>query len=259
MVEPHTVAPDFEAALADLQAHLPLWWASRDPNSALYGLLAAGGSVLDELAWLFEQPYLDSVLLTASQKGLELNFAFAWGLTHEQLPPTTEQLRAYIWARTEANGSLESLAATLLALLNTPANTTGGAVLTFPAGGEGLTFPENGQGLTMFQFGPGEGPKAGLTFPVNGEGLIFPTLPSSLPSDNLIGNTGETPPGAGPGLTFSQNEFVLIKENTPTAYALEVEVLNWLAFDRGAFKRAVERYQPAESLPAVIREVAVLS
>src|ERR1700727_2320492 len=167
-------APDFEAALHDLQNHLPIWWASREPESALYSILAASGTLLDELAWLFENPFLNSVLTTASEEGLLRNFSFAWGLENEQLPPTTEQLRAYIRACAESDGSLESLVKTLTALLETTINTTGGAVLIFPETGEGLTFPTDGSGLTMFQFGPGEGPKAGLIFPANGEGLHFP-------------------------------------------------------------------------------------
>jgi hypothetical protein len=249
------VAPDFEHSLVDLQNHLPLWWASRNAEAILYQLLAAGGALLDELAWLFENPYLNSVLDTATGEGLLRNFAFAWGLENEQLPPTVEQLRAYIKACAEADGSLESLIRTLTALLETPVNTTGGSVLIFPAGGEGLTFPENGSGLTLYQFAPGEGPKAGLFFPSNGEGLHFPVYPSSLPSDNMIGATGETPPGAGPGLVFSQNGFVAVKPNTPGPYQFEVEVCSWLTFDRKAFQRAIERYEPADCLPAVTREV----
>jgi Putative Ig domain len=256
--EGHTVAPDFEEALVDLQDHLPYWWESRNPESALYSLLSAGGALLDELAWLFEKPFLNSVLDTADEEGLLRNFAYAWGLENEQLPPTTEQLRAYIKACAESDGSLNSLVATLTALLETPVNVTGGPILTFPGGGEGLTFPTNGAGLPLYQFEPGEEPKAALVFPANGEGLHFPVLPSLLPSDNMIGDTGETAPGAGPGLIFSQNGFVAVQPNTPGPYQFTVEVCSWLTFDRKAFQRAVERYEPADCLPAAIREVEVV-
>jgi hypothetical protein len=249
------VAEDFAPALEDLQDHLPTWWESRNPEAVLYQLLQAGGIGLDELAWLFEDPFLDSVLTTATEEGLLRNFAFAWGLANEQLPPTVEQLRAYIEARAKADGSLASLVRTLFALLNTTINTTGGTVLTFPAGGEGFTFPSNGSGLVLYQFTPGAGPSAGLVFPSNGEGLHFPLLSLALPSDNMVGNTGEVTPGAGPGLIFSQNEYILIEPNTPVPYQFVVNVLNWLTFDRKAFARAVERYQPAESLTAIILEV----
>jgi hypothetical protein len=249
------IAPDFAPALEDLQDHLPYWWASREPNSALYSLLAASGVVFDQLAWLWENPYLNSVLDTADGEGLLRNFAFAWGLQSEQLPPTVEQIRSYIKACAESDGSLESLLNTLTALLETSINTTGGAVLTFPSGGEGFTFPANGEGLKLYQFAPGDEPTAGLIFPANGDGLTFPVLPLSLPSDNVIGATGETPPGAGPGLIFSQNGFVSIQQNTPTPDQFTVEVCSWLTFDRKAFQRAVERYEPADCLPAVIREV----
>lgn len=254
------VAPDFEQAIVDLQDHLPRWWASRDPESALYSLLAPLGSQLDQLAWLFENPYLNSVLATANEEGLIRNFAFAYGLSEEQLPPTTERLRPYIQACAEMDGSLPGLIRILMAIIgsNASVNTTGGTILTFPGGGEGLTFPENGEGLQLFQFAPGEGPKAGLVFPANGEGLHFPVLPLVLPSDNVIGATGETPPGAGPGLTFSQNEYLLITQNSPGPYQITIEVLSWLTFDRNAFRRAIERYQPADCLPAIIQEVSVL-
>jgi hypothetical protein len=247
--------PHFEDALTDLQAHSPSWWATRTPGAAIHSLYAAAGSVLNNLAWLFENVYLNSVLNTANEEGLLRNFAFAWGVESEQLPPTVEQLRAYIRACAEADGSLPSLIATLTALLESPVNTTGGAILTFPEGGEGLTFPSSGTGLPLFQFTPGNQPKAGLIFPGNGAGLVFPSLPYSLASDNVIGATGGIPPGAGPGLIFSQNGFVAVKPNTPGPYQFVVEVCSWLTFDRAAFKRAVERYEPADCLPAIIREV----
>jgi hypothetical protein len=254
------VAPDFEASLVDLQDHLPYWWESRNPEAALYSLLSVFATQIDALAWLFEWSYLNSVLNTASKEGLLRNFAFAYGLEDEQLPPTAERLREYIRACAEMDGSLPGLLRVLMAVIgaNAAVNTTGGAVLTFPAGGEGLTFPLNGSGLTMYQFAPGEGPKAGLTFPANGEGLHFPVLPSLLPSDNVIGATGETPPGAGPGLTFSQNEYLLVTQG-PGEYEWTIEVLNWLTFDRNAFRRAVERYANADFYPAVIQEVSVLA
>jgi hypothetical protein len=254
------VASDFEASLIDLQDHLPLWWETGNPEAALYSLLYTFGTQLDQLAWLFEQPYLNSVLDTANEEGLIRNFAFAYGLEQEQLPPTAERLREYIKACAEMDGSLLGLLRVLMAVIgaNAAVNTTGGEVLTFPAGGEGLTFPANGSGLTMYQFAPGEGPKAGLTFPANGEGLHFPILPSLLPSDNMIGATGETPPGAGPGLTFSQNEYLLVTQG-PGLYEWKIEVLNWLTFDRNAFRRAVERYSNADFYPATIQEVSVLA
>lgn len=253
------IAPDFEAALADLQNNLPQWWATRDEGGTLYELLVAIGESLDALAWAFEQPYLDQSITTASEEGLLRNFALAWGVESERLPPTAQQLRAYIEARAKEDGSLQSLLTTLTALLETPQNTTGGAIVKFPAGGGGLTFPTSGAGITLYEFEPGHGPKGGLIFPANGEGLRFPESPESLLSEDgrLTGATGETPPGPpGVGLTFSQNGYVSILQNTPGPYELEVETLNWLAFDRKAFQRAVERFQPAHCLPARIRELA---
>ena len=251
------IAPDFEEALTDLQDHLPDWWATRAPGAAVESLLTLWGTRIDELAWLFENPYLNSVLATADEEGLLRNFAFAYGLENEQLPPTAERLRAIITAAAEMDGSLNGLLRVLMAIIGAgeAVNITGGTILTFPGGGGGLTFPANGEGLKLYQFAPGEAPTAGLFFPLNGEGLIFPTLPLALPSDNMIGATGGVPPGAGPGLTFSQNEYLLI---TAGPYQLTIEVLNWLTFDRNAFRRAVERYNPADCLPAIIQEVSVL-
>ena len=254
------VAADFEQSLIVLQQHTPSWWETRTPGTAIYSILAATGVLFDDLGVLFEQPYLNSVLDTASEEGLVRNFAFAYGLEDEQLPPTAERLRPYIKACVEMDGSLEGLIRILMAIIGAEAsvNTTGGPLLTFPAGGEGFTFPANGEGLKLYQFEPGQGPKAGLTFPSNGEGLFFPVLPSVLPSENMIGDTGETPPGAGTGLTFSQNEYLLIAQNTPGPYQFTVEVLNWLTFDRNAFRRAIERYAPADALPPTIQEVSAL-
>lgn len=249
-----SVAPDFEDAQIDLQEHLPLWWESRTEGTAIHSVVSAGALVLNELAWLWENVFLDSILDLATEEGLVRNFAFAWGLANEQLPPTVEQLRTYIKTCAESDGSLDSLLASLVALLETTINVTGGTILTFPASG-GLRFPASGVGLPLFQFAPGEEPKAGLVFPANGTGLRFPGLPSSMASDNLIGATGETPPGAGPGLQFGQTGLVAVIETTPGPYQFTVEVCSWLTFDRKAFRRAVERYEPADSLPAIIREV----
>ena len=74
----------------------------------------------------------------------------------------------------------------------------------------------------------------------------------------MIGDTGETPPGAGPGITFSQNEYIRITQNSPGPYQFTVEVLNWLDFDRNAFRRALERYNPSDCYPPLIQEVSVL-
>jgi hypothetical protein len=249
-------APDFEQALGDLQDHLPIWWRTGDPTSNFYALLTAIAEQFDDLSALFERPYLDQNLETASAEGLQRNFAFAWGLQNEQLPTVLPQLQAYIQARSEEDGSLQSLIGTLTSLVDTPQNITGGPVLTFPSGGGGLVFPADGSGLTMYEFAPGVAPSAaiGLVFPADGSGLVFPLDPSSLPSDNLIASDGTTPIGAGPGLIFASNEFVQIAPNFAT-YTLTVQVQNWMSFDRGAFARAVARFQPCDWFPTVIQEV----
>jgi hypothetical protein len=289
-------APDFEQALGDLQDHLPDWWRTSDPSSEIYKFLTALAALIDGLSVLWEQPYLDQVLATASEYGLLNNFAYAWGVSHENLPTVVGQLRDYIAARAADDGSLGSIINTLTSLLNTPQNTTGGPILTFPGA---LTFPANGSGiplpirfsdgglafpdpsggnlvfpvddsglalpatfgsqpagLIMYEFTPGNGPGAsiGLVFPANGSGLQFPEQTSVMVSDNVIVQDGTVALGAGDGLIFGSNQFIeLIPDYL--GYRLTVKILNWLAFDRGALERAVERAQVADWLPTLIIEV----
>jgi hypothetical protein len=101
--------PDFTPALGDLQDHLPDWWRTEDPTSQLYLFLQPIADQIDGLAVLFEQPYLDQVITTASLYGLMHNFAFAWGLQNEQLPTLLPQLVAFIQELTAEDGSLRSL------------------------------------------------------------------------------------------------------------------------------------------------------
>lgn len=224
------MAQDFEAALSDLQDHLPSWWPTSNPTSQMYKLLAGVASVIDQLSNLFEQPYLDEVITTASQTGLFRNFALAWGLQNEQLPTVTSQLAAYIQARAAETGSLQSLINTLTALVNQPVN-QGGPVLTFPAGGGGLTFPANGSGLIMYQY---TSPQLAPVFPADGSGLTFPA--------------------DGSGITLGAVAWIDLLPNYST-YTLTVKVLEYLAFDRNAFTRAVNRFQPADWLPSVVQQV----
>lgn len=271
-------APDFEQALGDLQDHLPSWLRTRDSTSQLYLLLVALGEQIDELSVLFEQSYLDQVLSTASATGLQRNFAFAWGLQQEQLPTVLPQLRDYIIARTEEDGSLGSLINTLTSLVDTDVNITGGTVLTFPASG-GLAFPDPAggnlvfpvdgtglpmpavfgsqpAGLPMYEFPPGSAPSAlvGLVFPKDGSGLLFPVNPKVIASDNVIVKDGTLPLGAGPGLIFASNQFVQLTPDFIN-FRLTVKVQNWMSFDRAAFARAVARFQVADWLPTVIQEI----
>ncbi|MGA7539957.1 MAG: hypothetical protein WBW93_14450 [Steroidobacteraceae bacterium] len=250
--------PDFERALVDLQASLPAWWQTRTPSSTLYGVLSAIGGVIDTLAWVWEDVYYDQALSTCGQEGLLGNFAFAWGVQNEA-DALGEALKPYVEARAQEDGGVESLERTLLSIvLADPANLEGGTVLQFPAGGEGLLFPASGEGLQLFEFAPGDGPTTGLFFPADGSGLQFPGSTELIEREGSISSEG-TPAGAPePGLRFSSNEYVQINQNTPGPNELEVRVLNWLAFDRGAFRRAVERFTPASCYPARIVEVAAI-
>lgn len=223
--------PEFETGLEDLQEHLPSWWRSQDSSSELYKVLDAFGLLLDTINTIWEQPYLDAVIDTASEQGLRRNFAFAWGLLNERLPTVAPQLAAYIKARAAEDGSIQSLINTLTALINNPAN-AGGPVLTFPAGGGGLTFPTDGSGLVLYEYTTQ--PTPALTFAADGTGLTFPA--------------------DGSGLVLSSYAPVQFLPNYST-YTLTVKVLAFLSFDRQAFARAVARFVPPDWLPAVIQEV----
>jgi hypothetical protein len=147
-------APDFEPALEDLQDHLPDWWRTRDPTSELYALLTGIGSTIDLLSPLWEQPYLDQVLTTASPTGVMRNFQLAWGLTNEQVSSVQALLVAYIQLLASDDGSLQAATNALSSRLTVPA---GGPVLEypvliFPADGSGLQFPADGSGLTFGVF-----------------------------------------------------------------------------------------------------------
>lgn len=251
-------APDFVPAIEDLLDHLPDWWAAQDPSSEMYLLLAAIAGQVDLLAPLWQQPYLDQAIGTASLDGLRRNHALAWGVANEQ-SLTQAQLAAYVQALAGDNGTLQSMVTILTALLDTPVNTTGGPLLTFPAGGGGLTFPADGSGLPLYEFAPGDGPSTltGLVFPIDGSGLMFPLDPAAILSDNEIVADGTTPLGAGPGLVFASNQFVTISQDF-TTFTLTVQVPNWMQFDRGTFRRAVERFQAADWYPTVIEELPIL-
>jgi hypothetical protein len=147
-------APDFDPALGDLQDHLPYWWRTQDPTSQIYALLTGVGSIIDLLSALWEQPYLDQVLTTASPAGVMRNFQLAWGLSNEQVSSVQALLVAYIQLLASDDGSLQSAINALSALLTVPAGHAAleYPVLIFPPDGSGLQFPADGSGLTFGVF-----------------------------------------------------------------------------------------------------------
>ncbi len=151
---PLVEAPDFEPALADLQDHLPFWWRTQDPSSQIFALLTGIGSTIDLLSALWQQPYLDQVLTTASPAGVMRNFQLAWGLTNEQVSSVQALLVAYIQLLASDDGSLQAATNALSALLTVPAGHAGLTypVLIFPPDGSGLQFPADGAGLTFGVF-----------------------------------------------------------------------------------------------------------
>lgn len=99
---------------------------------------------------------------------------------------------------------------------------------------QGLVFPSGGGGLTLYEFPSGSLPELELAFPPDGSGLTFPT--------------------DGSGLTFGEFAYIDVQAQ-PGLHQLTVEVLTYLSFDRNVFARLVERANPADWLPPVIREV----
>jgi hypothetical protein len=228
---------NFTPALEEMQSYLPGWWQQYNETSNLYKWLSALGMLTDSVAKAFDEVYTNGNLSTATAQAIYDEWAYVWGVQQEFAPPgaeetifTAPELVAYIKLLAQATGSTESLITSLLELLETPVNTTGTS-LEFPENGEGLEFPENGEGLLLFQptlFYPG------LLFPPSGEGLLFP--------EN------------GEGLQFPTGTLALeiVEEDTP--YHFIVRVQEGLAFNREAFRRAVERQQMAH-LTFTIEEI----
>jgi hypothetical protein len=242
----------YEDALGVLQDHLPDWWA-KTGTANLAILLTALAVPLDELSGELEDLHSDMALINATLTGLRDEYAFAYGVENEQLPPTVDALRAYIQTWESANGSKLSVIQTLTALLKTPVNTTG-FQLTFPAGGSGFTFPTDGSGLTLFQQ---TDDTAFLAFAADGSGLTFKPPASPLVGQIYVADPadGTTPPGPpGPGLTFPVSGWVDVIESF-TTYTWTVTTKSYLNFDRAAFARAVERLRQAHLLPATITEL----
>lgn len=216
----------YEDALAAFQDHLPDWWAADVTTSLLYKILVAAATPTDGLSADLENLHADMTLATATADGLRSEYAYAYGVNNEQLPPTVDGLRLYIQTWAGINGSLLSAVGLLTSLLKTVGNESG-TQLIFDAGGAGLTFPANGSGLPMFQQVP---EVASLTFPVDNSGI---------PIDTVLPNA---------------SGWVLITES-PSTYTWNVQTKSYLNFDRAAFARAVERLRQAHLLPAVITEV----
>lgn len=225
----------FTDALDLLTESLPHWWALDDTTSEVAILAGVVAELMDELAAELETVHADQSLATATQAGLQAEWALIYGAGQEQLPPTIDALRAYLQARAAEDGSTDRLRDTLLALLDTAANEYG--PLEFPADGSGLAFPPDGSGLGPF----GSVDPAATTpvqFPVSGAGLRFP-----------IDGTG-----LGPLATDPDDERIKIVVD-PDGEFFTVYVRETLTFDRAAFARAVGRYRPASMTSPVITEV----
>lgn len=219
----------YEDALDVLQDNLPDWWAKDGPG-VLYAILVALAGQQDELSGQLETLFANQSRVTATLEALRCEYAYAFGIDYEQLPPTVDALQAYLTEWIGADGSTLSAIRILTSLLKTPANMTG-TQLVFDAGGAGLTFPADGSGLVMFQ----QVQEIGfLSFPVDGSGLGFP-------SD-------------GSGVIFPDVSGWVVITESPSSFTWTVTTKSYLTYDRAAFARAVERLRQAHLLPATIVE-----
>lgn len=216
----------FEDAIGQLVENLPAWWATAGPGE-LRILLEALAELVDELSEQIEGIYADQALSTARDEALRSEWAPLYGVSREDLPLETENLRAYLQARAQEDGSVASLEGALLAILHNPSNDVG-SELVFPAAG-GLTFPADGSGLTLF-----ERAREALRFPADGTGLIFPE--------------------DGSGLIFTAATSWLEISEATADDRLDVTVRDFLVFDRAAFARAVNRFRFAHMFAPTITE-----
>lgn len=178
-------------------------------------------------------------------------FTGAWQRVHctAEAPANAATCRVYVWCNSADDGDYFDVDQAML---------TDGPLFdyfdgTFPHcawSGTANNSPSNGWVIDGSAIGSGS-----LVFPYDGSGLVFPIYPYVLGKtwEGTV-STGETPPGAGPGLTFSENAWLEITEDPPN-YAFTVTVKSWLDFDRDAFERTVERFRPAHLVaPTIIEE-----
>lgn len=224
------MSDDFGPLREELDEALPTWWQHRVPGSVLDDVLAVVAEQGDAIAADLSQVYDDQFMVTASVEALRGEWGPLFGVGNEDLAANAGNLLAYLQALALEDGSSDSLIRVLLGLLATPANDVG-TELMFAADGSGLEFPADGSGL---QFYESTTPLAALHFPDDGSPLTFPA--------------------DGSPLTFPARGRLEIAQGFAD-YTLTVRVLEILAFDRGAFARAVERHRLSHLLPPTIVEV----
>lgn len=275
-----------DSPLDDLIAEFPDWLRADDPTAELYKWLNALAQAHADLDATAEQVYADTALATASGGGLRDEWAYLFDLRPELAAGnlSADQMRAYIAAWIACNGSVQGLLNLLLAILRLdPRNFEWGPLTTFASDGSGLTFGADGSGIgPLFQFSTQPDPAGGLAFPLDGSGLTFPEDALFFPEDGsgltlaelhdaalffAQDGTGLALPASFPAtvpaplffpnfssLTFpSGAAWVTVTENFP-AYGLTVTIKTWLNFDRGAVRRALDRYRQAHATPTVYTE-----
>ena len=207
----------------ELDDALPHWWKHRDPSSELWKVLEALGQLADELAEDMEGVYGDLSLASARDDALREEWAVIWGLGSEQAPGmTTEALRATLQALAAYDGSAQSLESVLIAF------THGGLNDAAPSTTLDATFPADGSGLPLWQATPDRGY---LFFAADGSGL---GLDATFPTAN--------------------GRVEVIERFTDSR--IDVNVRNFLIFDRNVFARLVDRLRPAHLNPSVITETS---
>lgn len=243
--------PALQRLINELPAHLQ---GAIDPAAELRKWLTALAEQIDDLSAKAEQVYTDARLATASRDGLIAEWVLVYGLGNEIANLTTEQLRGYIEQWIACDGTTQSILNLLTAIINlNPAN-NGGPLLTFDAGGAGLTFDAGGAGVgPLYQYATKPDQTVGFVFPGDGSGLTFPDQALYFPVDGSGLTFGLTFPNV-PDLTFPNNAWVVITEAF-SSYALAVTAKSYLAFNRPAFLRAINRFSQAHVAPVTYSEV----
>jgi hypothetical protein len=225
-----------------------------DPDGELNRWLSAIAVQIDQLSLAAEDIYADARLATATRDGLVTEWAFVYGLGNEIANLTDDQMRGYIESWIACDGSAQAIQNLLLAIVNLNPVNAGGPLLTFPGGGGGLTFDAGGAGVgPLYQYATPPDQTIGFMFPSDGSPLVFPGGGGVVFPDDGSGlglasdGSGLLFPAAPSNLAFPNSAWVTLTEAFTTK-ALTVTVKSYLAFDRGAFKRAIDRFAQADVL-----------
>lgn len=112
----------FEAAIDELRASFPSFWAARTDGSLLAEVLGPVATQVDRVSTALEAVAANARIATADDAALLREHAWLWGVDQETLPCGIGTLRAYLVAMSLDDGSSLAARRVLISLLDTPAN-----------------------------------------------------------------------------------------------------------------------------------------